>query len=215
MSESPLPHRLAAEFLGSAALLVAVVGSGAMGESLANGFIGLALLANSLATAAALFILIASLAPYSGAHFNPAVTLTLVIMGRLPWRTLGPYMAAQCGGAITGALLANLLFDLGSLSVKDRWGAQLWLSEFIATAGLLLVIRGIERHGLLALAAGVAFYIGAAYWFTPSTAFANPAAALGRIFTDSFAGIAPLSALAFIAVHFLAAALVGTFFRRA
>ena len=202
----PLSRRLLAEGLGTLGLLVTVIGSGIMAERLAGGNQALALLANTLATVGGLYVLIELLAPVSGAHFNPAVSLVMAARGVLPWALLLPYVGAQLAGAAGGAWLANAMFELPIL----QWSAQLrsgpgqWLAEVVATAGLLLVIL---RAAPARVAAAVAVYIGAAYWFTASTSFANPAAAFGRMFSDSFAGIAPASVPAFVAAQLLGAAL--------
>jgi glycerol uptake facilitator-like aquaporin len=194
---TPSPRLLLSEFLATALLLVAVIGSGIMAERLSGGNIALALLANTLATAGALYVLIEVFGPVSGAHMNPAVSFTLAWRGRMPWATVPPYVAVQCAGAICGAWLAHAMFELPILqwSTQLRSGSGQWLAESIATAGLVLVV---VRASPQRVAAMVATYIGAAYWFTASTAFANPAVTLGRIFTDSFAGIAPASAPGFV-----------------
>ena len=190
-----------AEFLGTAGLLAAVIGSGIMAERLAGGNDAVALLANTLATVFALFVLIETLGPVSGAHFNPVVTIVLALRRRgasVPNRVLVPvFVAAQLLGAVAGAWLAHAMFGLDVLQVstKLRTGAGQWLAEAVATAGLLLVILRAPAGKGSAL---VACYIGAAYWFTASTSFANPAAVVGRMLSDSFAGIAPASAPAFI-----------------
>jgi glycerol uptake facilitator-like aquaporin len=200
-------RRLATEAMGSAFLLAAVVGSGIMGERLASGNVAIALLANSLATGAALTVLISILGPISGAHFNPAVTLFFALR-----RQIGPgegalYAAAQTAGAIAGVWLAHAMFamPLAEVSAKFRDGPGLWLAEFVATFGLLATISGAARLGPNATAQLVGLYITAAYWFTASTSFANPAATLARMMTDSFSGIAPGSVLPFIAAQLLAA----------
>jgi glycerol uptake facilitator-like aquaporin len=192
-----VPHRLFAEFLGTALLLAIVIGSGIMAEQLAIGNAALALLANTLATVAGLYVLIEVLGPISGAHMNPAVSAVMVLRGVLPARLLTPYVVMQLLGAACGAWLANAMFDLPILhwSSKVRSGHGQWLAEVVATAGLILVIL---RAPTARVAAMVAAYIGAAYWFTASTAFANPAAAFGRMFSDSFAGIAPVSVVGFV-----------------
>ena len=199
-----------AEFFGTAGLLVAVIGSGIMGERLAGGNEAIALLANTLATVFALFVLIETLGPVSGAHFNPVVTIVLALReksARIPRRVLVPvYLLAQGTGAVAGAWLAHAMFGLEivQVSAKLRAGPALWLAEAVATAGLLLVIlRAPAGKG----AALVASYIGAAYWFTASTSFANPAAVLGRMLSDSFAGIAPASAPGFIVAQVLGGAI--------
>lgn len=206
-----LRRALLAEFAGTAALLCAVVGSGIMAERLGGGNAGVALLANTLATVFALFVLIETLAPVSGAHFNPVVTLVLAARGLFrPEQgriAVVLFIAAQVAGGIAGACLANAMFELPAIhfSAKLRSGWGQWLGEVVATAGLLFVIlRAPAGRG----SALVATYIGAAYWFTSSTSFANPAAAIGRMFSDSFAGIAPASAPAFIAAELAGGALV-------
>jgi glycerol uptake facilitator-like aquaporin len=193
----PSGRLLLSEFVATALLLVAVIGSGIMAERLADGNLALALLANALATVGALYFLIEVFGPVSGAHMNPAVSLGLVLQRRLPWPTLPPYVAAQCAGAVCGAWLAHAMFDAPILqwATQVRSGPGQWLAEAVATAGLLLVVL---RASPQRVAAMVAAYIGAAYWFTASTSFANPAVTLGRIFTDSFAGIAPASAPGFV-----------------
>ena len=190
-----------AEALGTAALLAAVIGSGIMAERLSGGNAAIALLANTLATAFALFVLIETLGPVSGAHFNPLVTLVLALREPTPQvsrRVLVPlFLLAQGVGAIAGAWLAHAMFgmDIVQASTKVRSEPGQWLAEAVATAGLLLVILRAPAGKGSAL---VACYIGAAYWFTASTSFANPAAVLGRMLTDSFAGIAPASAPGFV-----------------
>ncbi len=200
-----LRQQLFAEFIGTAMLLCAVIGSGIMAERLSGGNTGVALLANTLATVFALYVLIETLGPISGAHFNPVVTL--VLMSKRPgvhakWSLLAMYfIAIQLLGAVAGAWLAHAMFGLEvvQFSAKVRAGPGQWLAEAVATAGLLFVIlrSGDGRvHGKAS--ALVACYIGAAYWFTASTSFANPAAVLGRMMSDSFAGIAPASAPGFV-----------------
>jgi glycerol uptake facilitator-like aquaporin len=205
-----LLERAGAEALGTAFLLAAVVGSGIMGEQLAGGNVALALLANSIATGGALAALILALAPASGAHFNPVVTLVMAAQGRLNWRELPAYWLAQFGGAVLGVVAAQLMFGepLLAFSTKARAEPALVSSEFIATCGLLMVIQGAMHSGVGAVAAAVACYITAAYWFTASTSFANPAVTLARTLTDTFAGIRPQDAPAFIAMQFLAGAVV-------
>ena len=203
---SATARRLLAEVLGTALLLAVVIGSGLMGERLAAGNTGIALLANTLATVGGLYVLIELFGPVSGAHFNPAVSLALVARGLLrPW-LLAPYVVAQLVGATLGAWLAHTMFDLDVLqfSTKLRTGPGQWVAEGVATAGLILIVL---RTPAPRVAAMVAAWIGAAYWFTASTAFANPAAAFGRMFTDSFAGIAPQSAPAFVVAELVGAAL--------
>lgn len=207
MNAAPLSRRLMAELLGTAGLLAAVIGSGIMAERLAGGIVALALLANTLATVGALVVLIEVFGPVSGAHFNPAVSLVMALRGDLPRRALAPYVAAQLVGAVLGAWLAHAMFELPLLqwAGKLREGPGQWLAEAVATAGLLLVVLRAPAGRASAL---VAAYIGAAYWFTASTSFANPAAAVGRMFSDTFAGIAPASVPGFIAAQF-SGALVG------
>jgi glycerol uptake facilitator-like aquaporin len=195
-----LARRAAAEGVGTAFLLAAIVGSGIMAERLAGGNTALALLANAIATGAALYALILSFAPFSGAHFNPLVTLAAARAGELRWRAAAPYLLAQLVGAIAGVWLAHLMFDLPilQLSAKARSGAGQWVAEGVASFGLVFVIESGKRHFSAALPAAVAAYITAAYWFTASTAFANPAVTVARALTDSFAGIAPGGVAAFI-----------------
>lgn len=195
-----------AELLGTALLLTIVIGSGVMGERLAGGNAAIALMANALATVGGLYVLIEVLGPVSGAHFNPAVSLVMALRGELPRSRLVPYIAAQLGGAVLGAWLAHAMFDLDVLQVshKLRTGPGQWLAEGVASFGLLLVILRAPPQRAAAL---VAAYIGAAYWFTASTSFANPAAVLGRTLSDTFAGIAPSSAAAFVAAELVGAAL--------
>ncbi len=191
-------RRLLAEFLGSAGLLAAVVGSGIMGEQLAQGNAAIALLANAAATAGALYVLIVLFGPISGAHFNPAVTLTLRLHGeRAP---LIGYLAAQIAGAILGVVLAHAMFELPlwQPGTRVRSGAAQWLSEGVATFGLVLTILLGARHRPKAIPALVAGYIFAAYWFTASTSFANPAVTLARALTRSFAGIRPDDVAGFV-----------------
>lgn len=202
---STLGRKLAAEALGTGLLLAVVIGSGIMAERLAGGNAAIALLANTLATVAGLYVLIEVFGPVSGAHFNPAVSAVMAVRGELPAAALAPYVAAQLAGAVLGAWLAHAMFDLPlfQLSAKVRSGPGQWLAEGVATAGLLLVIL---RAPAGRAAAMVASYIGAAYWFTASTSFANPAAALGRMFSDSFAGISPASVPGFVLAQLAGAA---------
>ena len=212
MSEAPpapsLPRRVAAEGLGAFFLFAAVIGSGIMAENLAAGHEAVALLANTAATGAMLFVLIAMLGPVSGAHMNPAVTLDAASRRELAWRDAGAYIAAQLAFGILGAWAAHLMFDLAALqlSVKARTGAGQWLSEAIATFGLILTIVGTVRHRPGFVPASVALYIVAAYWFTASTSFANPAITIARSLSDSFAGIAPADVPAFVAAQLAGAA---------
>ena len=199
-------QRLFGELLGTALLLAVVIGSGLMAERLSGGNVAVALLANTLATVGGLYILIEVFGPVSGAHFNPAVSLAMALRGELPWARLAGYVPAQLLGAALGAVLAHAMFDLPLLQVSSRLrtGTGQWIAEAVATAGLLLVIL---RAPQARVAAMVAAYIAAAYWFTASTSFANPAAVFGRMFSDSFAGIAPASAPAFMLAEVLGAGL--------
>jgi len=207
-----LNRALLAEGLGTALLLAVVIGSGIMAERLAGGNVALALLANTVATVGGLFVLIEILRPVSGAHFNPAVSLVLALRGDLPWPRLAPYVAAQLVGAVVGAGLAHAMFDQSLLqwSTRARGGTGQWLAEGVASFGLLLVVLRAPAGRAAGL---VAAYVGAAYWFTASTAFANPAAALGRMFSDSFAGIAPASVPGFVAAELVGALLALTVHR--
>jgi arsenate reductase len=190
-----------AEFLGSALLAAIVIGSGIAAQRLSPSDTGLQLLENSAATAAGLFAIILMFGPVSGAHFNPVVSFADAAMGGLSWRDAAAYLPAQVAGCVTGAVAANLMFGLSavSISVKHRASGPHALSEVIATAGLILVIFALVRAGRAASApAAVGAYIGAAYWFTSSTSFANPAITISRMFSNTFAGIAPSSAPVFI-----------------
>jgi arsenate reductase len=201
---SSLARQLAAEFLGSAFLTAIVIGSGIAAQRLSPSNTGLELLENSAATAAGLFAVILMFGPVSGAHFNPVVSLADAALGGISWRDALAYLPAQVAGCVTGAVAANLMFGLSAVSIaaKHRASGAHALSEVIATAGLLLVIFALARSGRAATApAAVGAYIGAAYWFTSSTSFANPAITIGRMFSDSFAGIAPSSAPVFIAAQ--------------
>ncbi len=201
-----LLRKLASEAIGTMLLLAVVIGSGIMAEQLADGNMALALLANTLATVGGLYVLIEVFGPISGAHFNPAVSAVMAWRGDLPRASFIPYVAAQLLGAMLGAWLAHLMFDLQVLqfSSKVRSGMGQWVAEAVATAGLLLVILRAPPGRAAPM---VAAYIGAAYWFTASTSFANPAAVFGRMFSDSFAGIAPGSAWGFVAAQGVGAAL--------
>ncbi len=199
-----MSRRLAAEFLGSAFLAAIVIGSGIAAQRLSPGDTGLELLENAAATAVGLFAIIVMFGPVSGAHFNPVVSFADAALGGISWRDAAAYLPAQVAGCVTGAVAANLMFGLQavSISVKQRASGAHALSEVIATAGLLLVIFALARTGRGASApAAVGAYIGAAYWFTASTSFANPAITIGRTFSDTFAGIAPSSAPSFIAAQ--------------
>jgi glycerol uptake facilitator-like aquaporin len=210
---APLARRLLAEFLGTALLVAVVVGSGIAAEQLSPSDVGLQLLENSTATVLGLGVLILIFGPVSGAHFNPLVSAADWLLGRrlgtgLPGRDVLVYAAAQILGGIAGAVLANVMFDLpaGQIADKDRVSVGHGVGEVVATAGLLLLIFALARTGRAALsAASVGAYIGAAYWFTSSTSFANPAVTIGRTFSDTFAGIAPSSVPLFIGAQILGA----------
>ncbi|MEO5971980.1 MAG: MIP/aquaporin family protein [Sphingomicrobium sp.] len=204
-----LKRRLTAEGLGSFFLFATVVGSGIMAERLAGGNAAVALLGNTLATGAMLFVLITMLGPVSGAHMNPAVTLVATARGELARRDAAPYIAAQLGGGILGVWAAHAMFDLPivQFSAHARSGPGQWLSEAIATFGLILTILGTVRHRPAWVPASVAAYITAAYWFTASTSFANPAITVARSLSDSFAGIAPADVPPFIGAQLAGAAL--------
>lgn len=207
--------RLAAEFLGTAMLLSAVVGSGIMAERLSGGNMALALLANTIATGAMLVVIILMFAPASGAHFNPLVTLGGVMQKELSFREAVLYIAVQIAGAVLGVAVANLMFDLSvvNLSTKVRTGFAQWLGEFVATFGLIGVILAVSRrYTTQATAAAVALYITSAYWFTSSTSFANPAVTIARSLSDTFAGIRPADVAPFIAAQFLGAAVAFVIF---
>jgi glycerol uptake facilitator-like aquaporin len=212
----PLTQKALAEFTGTAALLCAVIGSGIMAERLAGGNVAVALLANTLATVFALYVLIETLGPVSGAHFNPLVTLVMTLRQAtpepLPARHATLLIAGQLAGAVLGAWLAHAMFDLALLQTSSmlRGGWGQWLAEAVATGGLIFVILRSPPGKASAL---VACYIGAAYWFTASTSFANPAAAFGRMFSDTFAGISPASVPGFVAAQLVGAGL-GAFPRR-
>lgn len=199
-------QKIFAELLGTAGLLAVVIGSGIMAERLAGGNVAIALLANTLATVGGLYVLIEVFGPVSGAHFNPAVSLVMARRGELPVPLLAAYIPAQLLGAMLGAWLAHAMFDLSILqwSTKVRTGTGQWVAEAVATFGLLLVILRAPGSRVAAM---VAAYIGAAYWFTASTSFANPAAAFGRMFSDSFAGISPASAPGFVLAELVGAGL--------
>lgn len=203
-----LARRLLAEGLGTALLLAIVVGSGIMGERLAGGNAAIALLANALATGAGLVALILMFGTVSGAHFNPLVTLSEAWQENMPWREVLPYMLVQLGGAFAGVVIAHGMFDLALISASQhaRTGTGQWFSEFVATFGLLAVIIGCSRSRPAMTPFAVATYITAAYWFTASTAFANPAVTLARAASATFAGIRLEDTPAFIAAQFAGAA---------
>jgi glycerol uptake facilitator-like aquaporin len=202
----PMARKLLAELLGTALLLTIVIGSGIMAERLSGGNMAIALLGNTAATVCGLYILIEVLGPISGAHFNPAVSAVMAFRRELSWSELVSYIAAQLLGAMLGAWLAHVMFDMTVLQFSShvRTGLGQWVGEVVATAGLLLVILRAPEGRASSM---VAAYIGAAYWFTSSTSFANPAAAFGRMFSDSFAGIAPSSVPGFVLAELLGAAL--------
>jgi glycerol uptake facilitator-like aquaporin len=201
---APLPRRLVAEFIGTAFLVAAVVGSGVMAERLANGNLALALLANTIATGAALVALICTFGGISGAHFNPVVTIMNAFERRLAWRETPRYVAAQILGGILGAVAAHLMFGLPPISFSQhaRSGGAQDFSELVATFGLMCVIWGCSRLRSNAVPFAVATYITAAYWFTASTSFANPAVTIARSLSDTFAGIRPADAPGFVAAQF-------------
>ncbi|PYS82513.1 MAG: aquaporin family protein [Acidobacteria bacterium] len=203
-----LARRVTAEAVGTCFLLAAVVGSGIMGERLSGGNVAVALLANTFATGAALVALILTFGPVSGAHFNPAVTLCDASQGGLAWREATAYVAAQVFGALAGVAAAHLMFGLPLVSASRhaRAGLAQLFSEFVATFGLLAVVWGCARTRSAAVPFAVAAYITAAYWFTASTSFANPAVTLARALSDTFAGIRPADAPGFIAAQLLGAA---------
>ncbi|WP_323097525.1 MIP/aquaporin family protein [Intrasporangium sp. YIM S08009] len=207
---APLPRRLLAELLGTALLVTVVIGSGIAAQQLSPDDIGLQLLENSLATTLGLTVLILLFGPVSGAHFNPVVSLADWFLGRrvghgLGLRDVGAYTVAQVIGAVGGALLANAMFGVGTaISTKDRMSVGHGIGEVVATAGLVALIFALARTGRAGLAApAVGAYIGAAYWFTSSTSFANPAVTIGRVFSDTFAGIAPASVPGFIVAQLI------------
>ena len=204
-----LAQRAFAEWLGTAFLLAAVVGSGIMAAKLSGGNVALALLCNTIATGAILVALILTFAAMSGAHFNPAVTLAFALRGETAWRDAAIYIAAQISGAIIGVWIAHLMFELPllQLSLTQRSGAGQWLAEAVATFGLLLTILGVASRTPAAVPYAVGLYITSAYWFTASTSFANPAVTIARSLSDTFAGIAPQDAPAFIAAQIAGALL--------
>jgi glycerol uptake facilitator-like aquaporin len=210
-----LARRTIAEWLGTALLVAAVVGSGIMGERLSGGNVALALLANTIATGAALVALILTFGPISGAHFNPAVTLMDASRGGIPWRNVPAYVAAQVSGAFSGTAIAHVMFEepLFSASTHARSGPAQLVSEFVATFGLLAVIWGCARQRAPAVPFAVGAYITAAYWFTSSTSFANPAVTLARAATNTFSGIRPIDAPYFVLAQLLGAAAATTLFR--
>lgn len=210
MSDStlvPRSQRMAAEFVGTAFLLIAIVGSGIMGETLAHGNEALTLLANTLATGAILFVLIAMFAPASGAHFNPAVTLAFVVRRELGVGDAIGYLGVQLAGAVLGVWLTHAMFgdQIVQFATKPRSGFGQWLAEGIATFGLVMTILGTRRWGVIPVAASVGLFIFAACWFTASTSFANPAVTVARVFSDTFSGIRAVDAPPFVAAQLLGA----------
>ena len=205
---------IVSEGIGTGLLVAAVVGSGIMGERLSGGNMALALLANSIATGAVLVTLIFTFGPISGAHFNPAVSIAAAVEGGFAWRKVPGYIAAQIVGAILGAMAAHVMFELPlvTLSRHSRAGFAQLFSEFLATFGLMAVIWGCARLRSAAVPFAVAAYITAAYWFTASTSFANPAVTAARVLTDTFAGIHPAGVPAFIAAQVAGAIAAMTFF---
>jgi arsenate reductase len=206
----PILRRAVAEFIGTALLLIAIIGSGIAAQRLSPHDTGLALLENAVATGGALVAIILAVGSVSGAHLNPVVSLADAIFGGLRWREVGAYLAAQVAGAAVGAILANLMFSLSAVSISQhsRSSPNLWLGEVIATFGLLLVIFGVVRSGRAAMAPfAVGAYITGAYWFTSSTSFANPAVTLARTLSDTFAGIAPASVPGFVLAQLVGAGL--------
>lgn len=203
---------LMAEGIGSFFLFACVIGSGIMASNLAQGNDAIALLGNTVATGAILFVLITMLGPISGAHFNPAVSLVAAWRGEMPWRVAAAYVAAQLVFGILGAWTAHLMFDLPTLqlSVKARTGIGQWVGEVIATFGLILTILGTVRHRVSWVPVSVALYITAAYWFTSSTSFANPAITIARSLSDTFAGIAPHDVPLFVLAQLAGAAAAAT-----
>ena len=210
-----LPRRLTAEAIGTAVLLAAVVGSGIMGDRLSGGNVAIALLANTVATAAALVALILTFGPISGAHFNPAVSVADASQGGVRWREVPAYVAAQIVGAVAGVWIAHVMFGerVFMLSLHARSGPAQMVSEFVATFGLLSVIWGCSRRRSDAVPFAVAAYIAAAYWFTASTSFANPAVTLARALTDTFAGIRPADVPGFIVAQLAGATAATLLFR--
>lgn len=209
---SDAKRALAAEGIGSFFLFATVIGSGIMAERLAGGNVAIALLGNTMATAAMLFVLIAMLGPISGAHFNPAVSLVMALRRELAWRDVLPYILVQIGFGVLGAWAAHVMFNVSLLQVsaKARSGIGQWTGEAIATFGLILTIIGTARHRPEWIPASVALYIAAAYWFTSSTSFANPAITVARSMTNSFSGIAPADAPMFVVAQLAGALLAAS-----
>ncbi len=210
MNGLTIGRRLAAEALGTGFLVAAVVGSGIMADKLAGGNVAIALLGNTISTGAILVVLILALAPISGAHFNPAVSLVMALAGGLRWSEFAPYAVAQVVGGCLGAVVAHGMFDLPlwQVGTTARTGPSQWFAEFVATFGLLITILAVARFRVEAVAYAVGLYITSAYWFTASTSFANPAVTVARALTASFAGIAPADVPGFVAAQ-LAGAFAG------
>ena len=204
---APLRSRLVAEGLGTVLLLAVIVGSGIMGDRLAQGNSAIALLANSTATGCGLFVLILVLAPISGAHFNPLVSLLLAWQGKLSPRTAAAYLIAQLLGAFAGVAWAHAMFDLAPWSASEhaRTGVAQWLAEATAAFGLVVTVLGSARYGTVTLAAAVGAYIAAAYWFTASTSFANPVVTIARALTPTFSGIRPADVAGFVVAQLIGA----------
>lgn len=215
MAAADMPRRFGAEAIGTAMLLAAVVGSGIMADRLSGGNQAIALLANTVATAAALVALILTFGPISGAHFNPAVSMADASQGGLPWREVPGYVVAQVCGAVVGVWIAHVMFGerVLMLSRHERSGPAQMVSEFVATFGLLSVIWGCSRRRSDTVPFAVAAYIAAAYWFTASTSFANPAVTLARALTDTFAGIRPVDVPGFLFAQFAGAIVATMLFR--
>jgi glycerol uptake facilitator-like aquaporin len=215
MSRLPLARRAVAEGLGTALLLATVIGSGIMGDRLSGGNVAIALLANTLATGAALVALILTFGPISGAHFNPVVTLAEASQGGFSWREVPVYVAMQVAGAFAGVAVAHVMFQepVFSASTHVRGGVSQLVSEVVATFGLLSVIWGCGRRRASAVPFAVGAYITAAYWFTSSTSFANPAVTVARAFSDTFAGIRPSDAPGFVVAQIVGAGMATALFR--
>jgi glycerol uptake facilitator-like aquaporin len=215
MQSFDLTRRLTAEALGTGFLVAAVVGSGIMAEKLADGNGAVALLCNTIPTGAVLFVIITVFIQVSGAHFNPAVSFVMMLRGDLDRGTAAAYMVAQIVGGCLGTIVAHLMFDLNTfqLSLHARNGLPQWFAEFVATFGLLMTILGCARFRMDAMAPAVGLYITAAYWFTASTSFANPAVTIARSLSDTYSGIAPGDVPAFLAAQFLGAATAAALMR--
>lgn len=215
MNEFDLPRRVVAEFLGTWLLVATVVGSGIMAENLAGGNVAVALLGNTIATGAILVVVIAMLGPISGAHFNPVVSLVFTAVGELPVATFGLYVVAQICGGIVGTMTAHLMFELPLVQMSEhvRQGPSQFLSEVVATFGLIATILGCRRFRAEIIPVAAALYVVAGYWFTASTCFANPAVAIARSLTNTFSGIRPTDAPWFILAEIVGALLAAGLFR--